>query len=244
MEYSDYEEFIHSIVKDGDFRNFKSNPVYTNILEHVSSEYGKQYLYLIRVMFSIPDELIKEFGYMNDLHGMPTKVVYDGNICISPTSLRYIFHSLLILRNMKSHRLTTVNIVEVGCGYGGLALAIYYFSKLVGIKVTSYHMIDLDAPSSLQKKYLELFNVDINVSYHSASTYGKDVIGDNYFLISNYCFSEITSHHQEQYVKTLFPKCSHGFLTWNHIDVYDFGKSMYVENEYPLTGLNNKYIVF
>ena len=244
MEYSEYENFISSIVECGDFKNFKSNPLYTSILEHVSPEFGRQYLYLIRAMFSIPDELIREFGLMNDLHGMPTKVAYDGNIYISPTSLRYIFHSLLILRNMKSHRLSSVDIVEVGCGYGGLALAIYYFSKLVGIKVTSYTMIDLDGPSSLQKRYLEMFNIGMNISYNSASTYGKDLNGDNYFLISNYCFSEIDSYHQKQYLTILFPKCSHGFITWNHIDVYDIGKNVTVETEFPLTGSKNKFVSF
>jgi hypothetical protein len=102
----------------------------------------------------------------------------------------------------------------------------------------------LDAPSHLQQKYLEKFQLDTPIFFHKASLFGEDFSGQDYFLISNYCFSEIAHEYQVRYLETLFPKCPHGFLTWNHIDIYDIGKKMTVEDEYPLTGSKNKYVRF
>ena len=39
---------------------------------------------------------------------------------------------------------------------------------------------------------------------------------------------------------------SHGFLTWNFINMYEFisNKKITLEDEYPLTDKNNKYVRF
>jgi hypothetical protein len=244
MEYSQYESYIEAIVKENDLSNFKSNPTYNHILEHVSPEYGYKYLQIIRNHFHLPDVLIKMFGHINDSIGGPQKIMYDNDLYISPTSLRYICHALLILTHMKECGLTEANIVEVGCGYGGLAYAISFFSSQLNVKINEYNFIDLNAPLQLQKSYMEKCKVDFPVFFHQASTFGEGLTGNDYFLISNYCFSEIEDHLQSRYIKTLFPKCTHGFLTWNHIDVYDIGKQCKVEEEYPLTGHKNKYVTF
>ena len=96
-------------------------------------------------------------------------------------------------------------------------------------------MIDLDEPSALQMKYMSNQNVPFPVSYHRASTYGKDIEGSDNFFLSSYCFSEIEPPNQQGYLRVLFPKCSHGFILWNHCNVYDIGKEITVEPEVPLT---------
>jgi len=110
-------------------------------------------------------------------------------------------------------------MVEVGCGYGGLFLAICYFSKLFNIKIDHYCFIDLPQVSALIKNYLELHNESINIEYsiHSAYNYGADINQTDLFLISNYCFTEISSEYRNKYIETLFPKISNGFIIWQTI---------------------------
>jgi len=71
------------------------------MLEHVSEEVGAQYLDAILSFSSITEKEIIEFCAKNDVLGDPAKYVYD-NMCVSPTSLRYIFQAHLILTHMKA----------------------------------------------------------------------------------------------------------------------------------------------
>jgi hypothetical protein len=245
MVYSEYEQFIETILQNDDFANFKSNLKYNDILEHVSFDYGQQYLQLIKRLFSIPIVHITLFGRMNDSVGEPHKEYYkEDNLHISPTSLRYVFHALLILNDIAAKGIRNAHIVEVGCGYGGLALAISHLSPLFNLTIDDYTFIDLPGPLKLQEKYMNTFRVPMKLAFHPASTFGSELQGSDYFLISNYCFSEISKEFQDNYVRTLFPKCKHGFITWNHIDVYDIGKQIEVQDEFPLTGSKNKYVRF
>lgn len=176
---------------------------------------------------------------MNDFFGNPNKSTIQNKF-ISPTSLRYLYHAYLIL----SYISKPVTIVEVGCGYGGLCLAINYLSKILNKQVLEYHCIDLKSVINLQQKYLSQFDLTFKVNFHFSDTFGRDVQGENLFLISNYCFSEISNENQQLYIKTLFPKITNGFIVWNFIPLYDFSKSYNVEHERPLTGSGNKFVYF
>ena len=61
------------------------------------------------------------------------------------------------------------------------------------------------------------------------------------FLISNYCFSELSSLNQDSYRQILFPKIANGFIVWNAVPLFDFGFPAQVEPEVPNTGDWNKY---
>ena len=234
---------VQKIVATGNMIGFKHDTSITYMLEHVSMSVGAEYLSVIRSKFSFTDEEITSYGIINDKIGSPTLINY-GSITISPSSLRYILHSCLALKQCVDSGNITPDIVEVGCGYGGLMLAVNHYSGRFGVTPRSYTMIDLDAPLSLQKLYTASFPVQYPLQFESASTYGANVEGTNNFLISNYCFSEISASNQKQYIQTLFPKCSHGFIVWNNIPVYDIGKLTTIEREYPLTGDKNYYVYF
>jgi hypothetical protein len=223
------------MIASGNISQFKRNKAYSPILEHVTYDQGYLYLAAIKSRFKLTDTEIAEFCTRNDGVGDPIKWQY-GDIVVSPTSLRYIYHALLILEYCKNIEVFAPRIVEVGCGYGGLALAVDQFSNRFGIEVSSYTLIDLDEPSSLQQLYLSMHSMSFAPTFESASTYGANVTGSNNFLISNYCFSEIPSTEQQKYMNTLFPKCSHGFMVWNMVPQFDFGKNVSAELESPLTG--------
>jgi len=241
--YRNYSDFVEKIVATGDLSHFKSYPFYTDILEHVSTEQGQQYLDIIRRDFNVSDEDISWFCRKNDSLGSPNMSKYN-NLITSPTSLRYILHALLILQHCKAGGQNAPSIVEVGGGYGGLALAVDHFSARFEINVASYTIVDLKNPSALQAAYISRHSIRFPVAFVNSEKYGEEITGTDNFLVSAYCFSEIHADHQNNYLKTLFPKCSHGFIVWNHIPIFHIGKTIRTEIEYPLTGHLNMYVYF
>ena len=98
--------------------------------------------------------------------------------------------------------------------------------KLVTLTKKSVSFLQNDIKERISQKFVETLKEDS-------------------FLISNYAFSEIPMSIQNMYSKyVLNPFVSHGFLTWNFIDIYNFIENKYfkIEEEYPLTGYKNKYI--
>jgi len=238
---------------------FKSDYAYNSILEHVSFEQGKEYLILIENEFDyISPEHIDNFVKINDNYGFPTSYIFEykngKTINCSPSSLRYIYHSLMILEYFKKTELSS--IVEIGCGYGGLFLAICYFSNLLNIKINNYHIIDFPEACTLIDNYLKLNNNYININYflHSCNEYGKSVIDNNLFLISNYCFSEISDEHRSNYISEIFNKVKNGFILWQTIFGLGINKLNIIKNpivniieEKPQTASNenkNYFIYF
>lgn len=241
--YTNYHNYIDSIISLPYLPDFKSNNYYRGILEHVSFEYGKEYLELIKTQTNLLEHSIHNYCRLNDKIGGGEKHDYNG-IITSPTNFRYIYHAHLILSHMVKSNITNVNIIELGGGYGGLCLAINSMCNNYGIRIKSYSLIDLPAPNRLQQKYLAHHELSFPTNFYSAFNYGSEVQDGNNFLISNYCFSEISHEHQSNYIKTLFPKIQHGFMVWNFIPLYNFGFDCREETEYPLTSGENKYVYF
>jgi hypothetical protein len=241
--YTAYTQYVADICDNKDLSDFKRNEVYRGMLEHVSPEIGTQYLSAIRGYTQLSLEDIGSFSALNDSVGKPLTANYSG-LSISPSTLRYIFHSHLILSHLRKLALPQVDVVEVGGGYGGLCLALHHFAGKYGVKINSYTIIDLTDPSRLQQLYLSRVAPTLQVDFADASTFGADIDRKNMFLVSNYCFSELTHTLQKEYIAKLFPKVSHGFMAWNWIPLYHFGFSMKEEEEYPKTGPHNRYVYF
>lgn len=234
-----YAGYAHYLQNQLDINNFKRNIHYIDILEHVNDVQGTQYYKLIVKEIKLTKDQIVEFCRLNDSIGNPMKYTIEGFEC-SPTSLRYLYHACLIVKYMNT---SDTKMIELGGGYGGLCLAIDYVAKIMNTKLLSYDIIDLDPAVELQKQYLSNFTLQFPVYYHSSSTYGSNAVGD--FLVSNYCFSEISAQHQRKYMDILLPKISKGFMTWNHIPLFDFGKDfLKIQEEKPQTGSNNLFIYF
>jgi hypothetical protein len=164
---------------------------------------------------------------------------------VSPTSLRYVYQSHLILSHIQELDILDdkMNMVEIGGGYGGLCLALYYFAHYYGIKIRSYTIIDLPEVIQLQK----MFHTSVGmkgVEYVNAFTYGKEINHNEMFCISNYCFSEISLENQHWYRYHLFPKVSHGFMCWNNQSPCSIPFVFQSFREVPNTGEHNKFIYF
>jgi hypothetical protein len=223
VDYSQYTSYISNITSN-DMRtnNFKSSNNYTGILEHVSQEQGIEYIKHIENEFP-QTQVVDIIGYlqMNDKYGLPHKYNFKfsngvSHLC-SPTSLRYVYHALKILAHFQARK--NKSIVEVGCGYGGLFLALCHFSKLLNIQIDHYYFVDLKEPCVLIDKYLQLNSEYVNIKYsvHESSLYGKDINDSDLFFISNYCFTEISQEYRDQYINNLLPKTSTGFIIWQTV---------------------------
>ena len=221
--------------------NFKSNPSFTYMLEHVSEQLGNEIIKAIRqdVIFKEiiekHKEYIVELCRLNDSVGNPIKYNFNNFAVCSPSNIRYIFHSFLILRYISENNFNNLNIIEIGGGYGGLCFFIHNLSKLFNIKISSYTIFDLKEPSQLQSKYLNFLNLG-NVRCVTISNYEESKISNDSFLISTYSFSEISLKNQNEYTnKILNNHVSHGFIAWNEIPVYEFieNKKIVVEDEVP-----------
>ena len=241
--YKRYVDFTNVVINTGQLSHFKSNDNYIYMIEHVDLQQGRKYLELIQREAKISDEDIRAFSALNDAVGGPRKEFFTVGL-LSPSNLRYLFHAHLILTHLKELGQLTPRIVELGGGYGGLCLAINFLCQRFGVNPQSYILVDLEAPSKLQAAFLSKFSISFPVEFVISDTYGKDIPHTGMFLISNYCFSEISDNHQRAYISNLFPKVAHGFMAWNHIPMYDFGFAKKVETEYPLTGSMNKYVWF
>jgi hypothetical protein len=223
VSYSDYLRKIKGDgIEDMVFKSERvSNDEAKRYLELISSEYGLSYIHIV------------DFARMNDRYGRPktnTFTYFDKNkgvggswvvISASPTSLSYIYHALVILDQYMGVGEGT-GIIEVGCGYGGLFLAICYFSKILGIRLGEYTMIDLPDVVDLIRKYLLAHPLlTFGVSYRvlemcPTGYYGLD---GGQFFISNDCFTEMDEEYRKQYAAGLFESgiVKHGFINWQTV---------------------------
>jgi hypothetical protein len=244
--YTDYTDYVPSIVASGSIEEFRNNPRYVAIVENVTEHQGHEYMHNILTRFSCTGDDIIEYSEMNDRYGSPAKYVYLGRQ-ISASTMRYFFHAMLILTYFNSKNSSPVRIVELGAGYGGLCLAINYCLKFFPeLKISEYMIIDLEEPSKLQQMCLSRFTLSYPCKFFDAKNFGSEVAEDPeqlLFLISNYCFSEIPIDLQEKYQAILLPKTKHGFIAWN-TPLRGFGKALSVEEEYPKTGPYNLYVRF
>lgn len=261
--YDQYHNVVKHITSSCDgMKDFKNHPHINDIFEHLSEHFGHEYHSLLRQQTTLSEQQIRDYCTKNDLIGGGKKYPYGHQWVTSPTNFRYLYHAHLILSHLRQmssplHDEDWVeqSVVEVGCGYGGLCIAILELAPHYRVKIPYYHLVDLPAISELQRQYHARlseqirFCTDTMITYHSAFEYGKDIPDKNgLFFISNYCFSEIAAEHQVHYRTHLLtkPYVSHGFMTWNHIPLYDFGysSSLRSEPESPLTGKDNVYVYF
>ena len=146
--YKKYQEKIKTqLALKPEEWDFKNNKDYNFILEHVCNSQGDQYLNVIKKKFKTFYEsnfdTLKNICNLNDKYGKTIKYKYNNFTTCSPTNLRYMLHSLLILEDMKKHKLNNIDIIEIGCGYGGLCFFIHKIAPLYEININSYTIFDL-----------------------------------------------------------------------------------------------------
>lgn len=236
--YDGYREVLRAEVgRNPEEWTFKSNPVYQQILEHVSYDQGLAYLAQATQHLRWGARLrmlIAETALENDRLGQPVRREFDAlGISCSPTNMRYLWHALSIWDHVEQFEIKLPQFVEIGGGYGGLAL---WLHRLAPMPIGSFTSVDLPEATAIQDACAREWGL-------SFSTASAMVPGD--FLISAYAFSEFSPDLRAWYEQQVVRHCPHGWLAWNMIPVYPFtDKPLYIEDEQPLTGAGNKIVRF
>jgi putative sugar O-methyltransferase len=192
------------------FMNFRRNPVYNKILEHVSCEQGQEYLNEIK---KTPDILNKfEIYKKNDEIGNPITCEYPEFGNISPTTLRYV-KVLCDLKNIFD-TLDNLNICEIGVGYGGQCRIINSF-----FTPSSYRLVDIKPALMLAQKFLDNFIIPSTLSYKTMNELAPKKYD---LIISNYSFTELPRAFQDAYLNKVILNSKRGYIDYNEITPPEF----------------------
>ena len=206
-----------------------------HMLEHVAGSHTIEYIKKL-LKEGISKETIQEYATLCDSVGDPYVYNFEG-IRTSTTCIRYLYHANEIAKINN----TQLQIVEIGGGYGGLALAVNFISKLKNIKIPKYSILDLSNVQELQKYYLSKFKLSFQVEY-------PKMITTPFFLVSNYALSEMGEQYRNKYITDIIlPNAQSGFLVWNSSASYEDSSNKFdckCEKEDPQTGPDNSIIIF
>lgn len=242
--YIDWEKTCDEIVIT-EMKNWKQHPNVVNMLEHLPEWLGKEYLDKL-INENVGFDLITEISNINDVDGSNC-VEYSQKVKISPTTIRYLSHSIDILKLLKKMNLSEISIVEIGGGYGGLALIINYLSRKqeYSLKIKKYYIYDLPSVENLQKYYLSRHDfLDGIIEWKDSCTFGMDLKEeDDIFLVSNYALSEMNIEYRKKYLENLLPKLIGGHIIWNSQNMEGLPFERIEKDENPKTGEHNKIIL-
>lgn len=216
---------------DKSFENFKRDPLYSTILEHLSKGQGSEYLDWIKNFDPTLYKNLYEKKITNDLVGNPIKYSFNG-IKASPNTLRYIKIAseikLLFGDDIGNH------IIEIGGGYGGQLVQIDSSFKL-----KSYTICDLEPVNKLIEKYVEKVKIKCELKTRTLNDIENKVFD---FLISNYAFSELEKEIQLKYLQ-IIKKSKRGYMIMNSGDggVYDYKERL--TKKYLLSQIPNSKVI-
>ena len=225
------------------FNQFRQNPIYNQILEHVTETEGAAYLELIANDPVLLGEMEK--FKQNDLHGTPRVYQYPNVGTVSPSTLRYV----KVLSDLKNlfKSLDGLSICEIGVGYGGQC-------RIINVQYVPavYRLVDIKPALMLAQRFLDNYAVKSTISYMTMNELEKS----NYDLvISNYAFTELPRHIQEIYLGKIILNSRRGYIIYNDINPAEFKSYKKEEllkiipgsriiDEIPLTHPNNCVIVW
>lgn len=209
--YGKWEDTCFQIVTNK-ITNWKTHPGVKYMLEHEWVSAAQKHI--VDASSSLTNMQIQEIANLNDKIGGAQRLNLFG-IITSTSSMRYLKHSIDTLDHAISKNLDNLVIVEVGGGYGGLALVMLKLAEMRNITIKKYIIYDLPHVQKLQQYYLEQHNIKI-VEWLDSSTFGEDLPeDDNNVLVSSYCISEIDPQYRKKYLENLLPKCKAAYFRWN-----------------------------
>lgn len=199
------------------FNQFKQDPRYRQILEHVSFEEASQYVSQLPIESVL--ETLDRFKE-NDKYGNPDIHEFDNLGEVSPTTVRYIKNTFDITNRFGTD---IANVVEIGGGYGGLCKVL---SSVIDF--SNYLIFDLEEPNMLSKKYLSKFE-DLDGRVQSLTLEELDEIDGIDLLISNYAFSEVSLDVQEEYYEKVIKNSNRIYMVFNPISSNNLKFSDFVD---------------
>jgi putative sugar O-methyltransferase len=228
------------------FNNFKYIPEYREVLEHVRYDLGIEYAKIISKHRKRNDFNWQKI-LLNDSVGNPHKCDFKpyldvkiDDYSIAPTTLRYVATGISIIQYAKKCKLSEIDIIEIGGGYGGQCKILYDLCETMPLKIKSYTIVDLPDVCDFQKKYLDLLGYS-NINYEKFEQLNLNKRYD--LLVSNYAMGEFSKEIQDYYIEKVVKFCDYWYMVWNLSDIHEYFKGSTVLPEVPQTGTNNKLIL-
>lgn len=204
----EYTNFVLKAANNDEvFKSFRQNKFYCWVLEHDDLKRGlENYNYIQKISKLNKTEILKILNNI-DMFGGPKLMTIGDLNKVSPSSLRYLSVGVDINRIFKYKANQELNVIEIGCGYGGQSIAL---NKLNSIK--NYTYVDLKEVNQLIEKYVSMNKVSF--SYQTKTLF--DEFEDNYDLvISNYAFSELPRRLQKMAYTKILSKSKNGYMINN-----------------------------
>ncbi len=221
-----YEEYLRAvrvaIQQPPSEWTFKSSPGYRQVLEHVSPEQGAAFLEwaFLADVEQLSGGLVRGLAALNDSVGQPVR---HGSALgrFSPSNWRYLCHALKVWQHIDTLGLDRVDIIEIGGGYGGLALYVRGLASLFSTPVRAYYLVDLPEVAILQHQVAQALNVSVfplDGLDPDLFTVFQERPSQRQFLVSAYAFSEFDQETRDWYAERVIRYCDHGLMVWNFPD--------------------------
>ncbi len=205
---------------------FKSDPRYRLVLEHVTRREGLDFLYQIQAEhpteWPAVLELLPDIVRDTERYGKPAVEPFDvlGFPC-SPSNFRYLSQALRLWTHAVRCGMQRMHVVEIGGGYGALALYVHRLANLFPVSLDRYTIIDLPEATHIQARTAKELHVPLHVAngLNAQSIEAAIVASDaSRFLFSAYAFSEFDADTRAWYEELVVRHCEHGLLVWNFHD--------------------------
>jgi hypothetical protein len=225
--------------------NFRSDPDYKVVLEHVSYSLGQMYLDEIVSKYNAnPSSVFAGLSKLSEF-GNPVVHNFAGAGAVSPTILRYV----KVAYEMEAlfGDLSRMKIGEIGVGFGGQAAVL---NGLFGVS----EYVAFDLPEVL--RLFELFNRRTDSHIVAKLVDGRKPESEEVdILVSNYAFSELSMSIQDEYLNKVVLRARSGYMIWNnlsskHLDGYSLRDIIrkipgaIVLKETPRSAKSNRMIVW
>ncbi len=204
---------------------FKSDPRYREILEHTPVEFADAMLWWS--MGQIPDldlALVRQLAALNDSVGKPEQQSIKRLGKFAPSNMRYLCHAIKLWQHIDSLGLPDVEVVEIGGGYGGLALYVRGLANLFKTQLGAYWILDLPGVTVLQHQVAQALGVSLFPLDWDSLAFG--VIAkrqEPLVCFSAYAFSEFDQPTRDWYAERVVKHCRHGMMIWNFPQAIDGG---------------------
>lgn len=205
------------------FWKFRADPRINQIFESVSEEQGASYHRAIGLL----NENINLGDVLKDDDRFKKRFIteYNGHK-ISPNFFRYTFTALNFLKNFPE----VTKIIEIGGGFGGLALI---FSRL--IPSVKYTIIDIPETLELQEKYLKSVGCKTDITYTKNTSQAINFFSllKGFHVISCYALDELDKEERQYYYDYILRNSSGIYLT---VSQHNVPGHYYSEEPDPVAG--------
>lgn len=222
---------------------FKSDRRYREILEHTPVEFANlMFKWSLKQLPGLDIELVRDLARRNDNLGKPMQNPIDGLGLYAPSNMRYLAHAIRGWQHIDSLGLPAVEIVEIGGGYGGLALWMRGLAHLFGTGLGAYWIVDLPDVATLQHQVAQVLDVRVfPLDWDSPAIGALANRPLPLVCVSAYAFSEFDQDTRDWYAEHVLKYCRHGLMVWNFPEALKdgddrwFGGPPYQFVEWPIT---------